>query len=91
MSRLDGTKEQCNLFYLPGLTRNPKEQKVLFCYILAVLHFDCGGQPVHCFDMMVSRIVFLIALSDLSLLVYRIARDLCINFVSCSLTEFIEL
>ena len=43
------------------------------------------------FDVMVSRIVFLIALSDLSLLVYRIARDLCINFVSCSLTEFIEL
>ena len=43
------------------------------------------------FDVMVSRIVSLIALSDLSLLVYRIARDLCINFVSCSLTEFIEL
>ena len=40
---------------------------------------------------MISGIVSLISPSDLSLLVYRIARDLYINFVSCNLTEFIEL
>ena len=106
LSRLDGTKEQCNLFYLPGLTRNSKEQKVLFCYILAVLHFDCGGQPVHCFDMMVSRTLnslmyfFLTFLSIMDVdysspIVPRLISDLLfaentISFESCMIQLFIE-
>ena len=42
------------------------------------------------FDVMVNEIVSLISLSDLLLLVYRNARDFCINFVSCNFTEFIN-
>ena len=33
-------------FVLSGLTKNPKEQKVLFVMFL-VLHFDCAGQLSH--------------------------------------------
>ena len=43
------------------------------------------------FDVMVNGIVSLISLSDLLLLVYRICkRFLCINFVSCNFTKFID-
>ena len=37
---------------------------------------------------MVNGIVSLISLSELVLLVYRNARNLCINFVSCNFTGF---
>ena len=43
------------------------------------------------FDLRVNGVFSLISLSDLSFLVYRNAnRVLCINFVSCNLTEFID-
>lgn len=106
LSRLDGTKEQCKLFYLPGLTRNPKEQKVLFCYILALLRFDFGGHPVHYFDMMISRTLnslMYFSLTFLSIMdvdysspfVPRLISDLLfgentISFESCMTQLFIE-
>ena len=93
-------------FVLPGLTQNPKEQKVLFCYILAFLHFDCGGQNAHYFDMMFSRTLnslmyfFLTFLSIMdayysSSIVSRLISDLLfgeniISFGSCMTQLFTE-
>ena len=43
------------------------------------------------FDAMTDGIVSLIALSDLSLLVYINVREIfCVDFVSCKLTEFLD-
>ena len=42
------------------------------------------------FDMVLNGIVSLISLSCHSFLVYKNARDLCINFVSYKFTEFID-
>ena len=43
------------------------------------------------FDAVAKSIVSLISLPDCSLLVYRNAREfLCINFVSCNFTRFID-
>lgn len=48
--RLDGTKEQCDFLYPPGPHAESKGAKSPFFYILALLHFDCGGQPADCCD-----------------------------------------
>ena len=42
------------------------------------------------FDVLANGIVSLISLSELVLLVYRNAINLCINFVSCNFTNFID-
>ena len=42
------------------------------------------------FVAMVNEIVSLISLTIFSLLVYRNARDFCVNFISCSFTIFID-
>ena len=41
------------------------------------------------FDAILNRIVFLLSLSDSSLLVYRKARFLYVNLVTCNFTECI--
>ena len=42
------------------------------------------------FVAMVNGIVSLISLSVFSLLVYRKARDLCVNFISCNFSIFVD-
>ena len=42
------------------------------------------------FVAIVNDIVSLISLSDLSLLVYQNARNICFNFVSCNFSKFTD-
>lgn len=50
LSRIDGTKEQRNLLCSPGPHTGSKGAKSHFYYVLALLHFDDGGQPAHYCD-----------------------------------------
>ena len=47
-TRLDGAKEQCNVFCPPGPPTESKGAESPFCYVLACLHFDCDRQLAQC-------------------------------------------
>ena len=50
LHRLDGTKEQYDLFHPLGPHTESKRTKSPFCYILALLYCYCCGQPAHHYD-----------------------------------------
>lgn len=44
------SKEKCDLLCPLGPHTESKGTETLFCYVLALLYFDYGGQPAHYSD-----------------------------------------
>lgn len=90
--RLDGTKEQCNLFHPLGPHTESKGAESPFCYLLVLLHFDCSGATCIVVTVAVSKTLnspmyfFLASLSFMNLVYSSSTSPDC--FQTCSLGKY---